>query len=565
MIINLEELIKSLSQNTLLEHISQNVELKQNWKQEHGKKISALANKMELDICWLCIGITDVGKLSDNNEKWVKDTEIMLSQHLNQYLDPHQACKQVKSIEFNNRWFIVVEIKNPGAVVYWNNQAYKAAGTSIAVMEPEEIMALTVKLPGLSDFTAQEGDGKFDQTLVKEYADLVSNCRKGDVHFASMKDLSPDQVLMRLSIGKKKVTQILFGNYSFRVVYHDIKDNPVSNEKHEGLFKLIHQSFVDKIQHWTKEQINSKALPYPEKALKEALTNAVAHAAYFEGEGDIIIEIYQDRISISNLCLQESSYFANKWFSRSHKTVNRTLMESLRIAGLVDELGRGKNLIFSESLINGKRIPQVVIEKSGRYNRWRLYLYGGTTNKIQLKLLARLRSTYKDEQKALIANALVLWSNKSVSEIKNFIDGESVPLFAEVLADINGPIFYYLTEDKIILRRWAQVLMGEGQDSKSLSKAEEENLFKFANDMQTKYNNGYITPKRLRELASMGHTKSESVLSSAILKRWLASGLVTSERRGLYKFVHQEATQSLAAAFLARWNKISDSNESGSN
>ena len=53
-------------------------------------------------------------------------------------------------------------------------------------------------------------------------------------------------------------------------------------------------------------------------------------------------------------------------------TINGLLMEVLRVAGHVDELGRGKNLIFSDSIKNGKRSPEVILERAGRYDRWKL-------------------------------------------------------------------------------------------------------------------------------------------------------------------------------------------------
>jgi hypothetical protein len=212
-------------------------------------------------------------------------------------------------------------------------------------------------------------------------------------------------------------------------------------------------------------------------------------------------------------------------------------MEILRFAGFVDELGRGKTLIFSESLKSGKKLPQVILEKSGRYDRWRLNLYDGTKNTIQLKLLSRLKETYTDEHKALIANALVLWRDRPVAEIRQYIDGESLPLFAAVLADINGPIFYYEKEDKIVLRRWTRILLGEGKDSKQLSIPEEQDLQNFSYDLQTKYHKGYITPKELRDLAGMGHTKSEMTISSNLLHKWTEDGIVEKIKKGIYRFV----------------------------
>jgi hypothetical protein len=191
-------------------------------------------------------------------------------------------------------------------------------------------------------------------------------------------------------------------------------------------------------------------------------------------------------------------------------------------------------------LRNGMRPPEVVFEKGGRHDRWRLYLYGGAQNRAQLRVFQRLKEMYGDEHKALIANALVLWRGHTVSSIQQYIDGESSRTFAEVLADLHGPIFYYQKNDQIVLRRWVRVLLGEGKDSKQLSAAEEEDLLEFASKMQVEYHHGYITPKQLRDYAGMGDTPSEVVLSSQILKRWTQQRKITKIKKGLYQFAKKE-------------------------
>jgi hypothetical protein len=312
---------------------------------------------------------------------------------------------------------VAKRFQNPGAVVYWNKKAYKAAGTTILEMTPPEIMELTVSLPGLTDYTAQRRISAIDESLVIRFADVISEAKR-DVPLINVKGLPPATILSRLGINETNASHILFGPCKYRVVFYDSRNEPLRNETRSGLFGLIDKAFRHELQEWTQQNLRTITNPYPEKALKEALANAVAHAAYFEHSGDLIVEVFRDWICISNLCMRESAFFANKWFSRAHSTVNRTLMEVLRIAGFVDELGRGKNLIFAESLRHGKNPPEVIIEESGRYDRWRLFLYGSPQNRIQLRLLNRLREFYPDEQKALIANALVLWRGRSVTDIR---------------------------------------------------------------------------------------------------------------------------------------------------
>lgn len=466
MIETIEELLECARNHTLLEHRTGNVELRRSWDQENGKKMSAFANRASTAPQWMCVGIADDGTFCGRTEAWAKTTEEAVSQHLNQYLDPQITCLGISCHECEGQWFLVIKYGNPGSVVYWNNSAYKGAGTTIETMTPEEVMQLTVALPGLTDYSAQPWTGVYDQGKAADFANTVAMRRSGAT-LDRIGELAPDIALRRIGIHSTNTHWILFGDVRYRVVRYDRQGNPIRNDTHTGLYGILQPTFFADVQQWTQHELGLGSAPYPEKALKEGLANAVAHAAYFDGSGDVMIELFPDKLCISNLCLRDSKYFANKWFSRGHKTTNRVLMEALRLAGAVDELGRGKNLIFAESLRNGKRPPKVVVERGGRYDRWRLYIYGGQQDRAQLRVYERLRQMYPDEQKALIANALVLWRGQTVSDIRQYVDGESSRTFAEVLGDLHGPIFYYQTKDQIILRRWVRVLIGEGKDSKT--------------------------------------------------------------------------------------------------
>jgi hypothetical protein len=540
MIRKIDDITLDLISGILREHLHENLELKASWREENGERVSALANRLEFETSWMVIGVTDSGALVGRDENWARNTEEVISQHLNQRLDPIQAHTSLSCVPVSGFWIVVLSVKNPGAVVYWNNMAYKRAGTTIQEMRPEEVLELTIKLPGLTDYSKQPWVGQVKDELVNAYSKAVA-IRQRDNSFASCESMSCEHILARLGLLGKNASKILFGNCGYRVVTYDLNGNPETNTPYQGLFGLLEKDFISRIQQKAQQQLSSPGAPFPELAVKESLANAVAHAAYFEGDGDVVIEVFADHIVISNLCLPESRYFANKWFSRSRKTVNNLLMETLRLAGFVDELGRGKNLIFRESIVHGKRPPQVVVEKAGRYDRWRLYLYGGTRDPVQLKLFQRIQDVYPDSHKALIAYALVLWRDQPISQIRNYIDGESLRTFAEVLADLNGPIFYWQEQDQIVLRRWARVLLDEGKDSKSLTPAEEIGLYDFAYDMRTRYHHGLFSPKELRKLADMGETPSERSATSNLMSKWMAEQKVQKLRKGVYQFVPKPA------------------------
>lgn len=548
MLFTVQELINEIARGDLLEHKYPNVELKRNWDNDCGHNISALGNRPETETSWLVIGVENDGKLSNHDEKWVIQTEKAISQNINRSMDPSQTCLGIISQQINGSWILVIKLRYPGTLVLWNSKAYKAAGTTLQEMTPQEMMEHTIKQPGVTDYSKQKGSVDINKDLAKLFIQRLYSVRD-DLPSADTSNPDIDGIFGLIRIQETKSSEILFGDVPYRVIYYN-KDVTINKQEIKyGLYNILHKKFIEEIQRYSKELNNTSTDTFSEIALKEGLSNAVAHAAYFENNGEVIIEVYSDKVVISNLCLPECSYFANKWFSRSHKTVNFLLMETLRLAKIVDELGRGKNLIFTDSIKKGKHPPVVNLEAAGRLNRWRLYIYGGIVDKLQLRLYNRIKDIYSNESKALIAYALILWRKYPVSQIRKFIDDESAPLFAEVLIDIDGPVFFYEKEDKLIPQRWVRILLEEGKDSKTFTPAEEERLYNFAYDMQTKYQERLISPKELRKLADMANARSEIVLSSNILKKWQTEGKVQKIRKGVFKF-NQKAEE------LASFSKL---------
>lgn len=523
-----DEVVQAAMTGKLVEHAHSNIELKEDWSQKHGTKISALANKLDQLSSFLVIGVKDTGELALRNEAWAKKTEEVISQHINQYLEPIQACTELKSFKAGPSWLIIVSIRNPGDVTLWDYKAYAAAGTTVRELAPDETLKLRIQLPGLTDFTKQYFKCPYDLALIADFSRVIrlSGHQLESAHSPADSLIS----LKNLGIFERQAARILFGNTSFRLVQYDHSGTPHRQQRLTGLYRLLMPGFL-------AAEAPEVASHYTARILREAFANAVAHAAYFENDGEVVIEVYSDKMVISNLCHKESAYFANRWFSRSHKTINGTLMEVLRIVGAVDELGRGKHLIFAESLRQGQKAPEVFIERAGRFDRWKLVIFGGKKDTILTRLLNQSMKVYKDEQKALIAQALVLWRDKPVAEIRNYIDPEFSAQFAQVLSGIEGPIFYYREKDQITLRRWAKVLLGEGKNSKTLSPAEEQRLLEDCHEVFTKHHAGFITTRSLRELAAMGETTSERSQSSTLLKKWQHSGYLEKIGQGKYRFI----------------------------
>jgi predicted HTH transcriptional regulator len=526
------EVVAMIQAGHIQEHLHKNVELKESWHQDHGHKISALANKLAEPTTWLIIGLRDDGTSAGKSAEWAKQTEETISQHINEKLDPIQTCAGITTQTINGASVLLVKLRNPGDVVYWGTNAYCASGTTQKKMEPEEILELRLKLPGLTDFSRQLVQSTYDLSLISRMQQRIQE--RGHLLECAP---DPEKCLTALGLTGTQAARILFGTCPFRVVEFDSSDLPISQVTESGLYHLLTDEYQRQLQQRTARLARKEFNPYPALALKEALANAVAHAAYFEQSGDIILEIRPTSLTISNLCLRESQYFANRWFSRAHKTINAFLMEVLRIAGQVDELGRGKNVIFAESVRNGKRPPAVHLQKAGKYFRWSLTLHGDVSDRRQLRVFSRINNIYPDPRKALIAQALVLWSSKPVSEIKNYIDDTFSDAFADVLSSFDGPIFYHAEQDRIVLHRWVRLLLDEGKDSKQLSPAEETHLRSFVRQFCLKFEDGYISPAKLRELGHFSESSSAKTLSSQLLAKWQKQGHLSKLAHGKFQFI----------------------------
>ena len=387
-------------------------------------------------------------------------------------------------------------------------------------------MALQMKLPGETDYTAQSTEttvDRLDHALLIEFQRGVeSRVSAGDA--AVERSWTPESMLSELGLMRARVSEILFGNASYRLVALDGGDEVVANSTKRGLLGVLSQDTLGFIRKFSEGE-------YPERAIQEALANAVGHAFHQFQDGDIIVEVSPSSVSIANVCLPEAGHFANKWFSRSHKTLNPVLMEALRVAGFVDEMGLGKKRIMAESLRLGCPPPRVDMESAGQFSRWKLHLYPKTESGSALKLLETLRENYGDDQKALLSLALVLWSKEhTLKGLRSFVDASSADTFLEVIDDQRGPL--RLEGDNLVLRRWAKVRLGYGQQSKALSKAEEDDVLR---RLSNEFGAAVFSPQDFRRLAGFGNSQSEQVATQQLLKRWKVANIVLHEQKGQYR------------------------------
>ena len=169
----LKELKKKLESGTIEASLS-GVELKRQWQQEHGKKISAIANSEVIPVGWIVIGIDDDGKLCGYDKKWLRKTEQSASNQIHQYLQPSWSIGNIVGCTIQNSQCLFIEIFNSQDVVTWNGAAYKLVGTTAQKMREDEVLELSLRLPGI-DFSKSCYEGEYDSSLITSFAQKISN------------------------------------------------------------------------------------------------------------------------------------------------------------------------------------------------------------------------------------------------------------------------------------------------------------------------------------------------------------------------------------------------------
>lgn len=540
--LSVDELRQKLADGTIEPQLSA-VEFKESWQQSSGKDVSAIANQIQIIRGWLVVGVADNGQLGGKTLEWAKAQEQTISSHLTQFLQPVFAVLSVIILDVNGSYCVAIEIHNPGDVVYWNGRSYKLVGTTSPEMKPDEILDLSFKLPG-ADFSKHKNECEIDPALVLNFAKKVNEVVAAEDFHLDLEKVTPKQVLAKFNIVDTNVAAILFGNYAFRYVHFDENGDILDQRSIKGLYKLLSDDFLDEIQSWTRSKGTSlkgatssatEEMPYPMKALREILANAVAHAFYQRDQADIVVELHPNKIRISNNASLESKAFVNKWLSRNHKTYQKHLMNTLRAAKITDEQGSGKIRIFKQMIANGKREPIIEFDDLNTHGRWSIALFNEESNLALKGLYNRLLEIYGQIEKAQIAQALLLWRNRNWSEIVVYLDEGYKHQVDEVLAEKECPVRRY--DDKLYTKRWAQVALS-GQVKKEFSEAEKSSAYKFLKTLSAIGDGeGYMTSEEAKQYVGLSNTKQESGQMGKLFNDWKKKGLVKKIKNGHWQFL----------------------------
>ena len=538
---SLADVKHGIASGTLSEISYPRLELKSEWKTEHGKSISAIANHKTLTGGWLVIGVDDSGKLTGKDEGWCKENYEKIGNQINQHLSPSHAVKDTYAESFVGGHCILLEIQNPADVTDWRGRAYKHAGSSTQEMTAGERTALAMLLPG-DDYSRLSWQGEVNSALVLDFAQKV--VENGSRNFPQdLSLLSSSLILELMSLDGKMAAGILFGDFPVRIAYYDADDQPASNIEEKGLYTILRDSFIAQIQTASERkgavsEGDSIALkeyrPYPPKLLREILANAVAHALYQRHQGEIIVDVHLDRVTVRNNAPLEAEVFANQWFSQRTMARNKLLMEALRTAGITDELGTGKANVFRLAIEAGKEEPTIDFFKIKDFAKWHITVYNSHRHEHIDNLLGKLNdSSLPTPIHRMMAVALVLWKDRKWSEIKTRLDDHYEKIANEVVKHDDSPVI--IIDDDLFVLRWADTAL-RGQSSKGFTPTEEDMIMRmlidYANNPERQ-----ITTQEARQLIGLGRSPSEAAQLSNLFRKWKKAGRVEKVKRGTWQFL----------------------------
>ncbi|MFC1546368.1 RNA-binding domain-containing protein [bacterium] len=532
--------LKQSIQDRKIEAQLKGVELKSSWQQYHGKDISAIANNETLVKGWLVLGVDNNGAVIGKDVNWLKTVEQEVTNHIRQYLEPSWAVINVFGEEINGGQCLFIEISNPQDVVKWNGKAYHLCGTSSKEMKPHELLELSLKLPG-SDFSKAKYSGEINGSQVIEFVQKVTQIN--DDFQIDLNTTSTNEILRKLNIFETNAAGILFGSIPFRVVHFNEDGDILDQRTRKGLYQILSDSFIEEIQSRARKKATvvedgnisaAEEAPYPLKALREILANAVAHALYQKSDGDLVVETHPNRITVRNNCTKNAIAFLGKWFSRIHKPMNKHLMNTLRVARITDEQGSGKIRIFRLMLESGKREPIADFHDLGDYGRWSISLFNEESNLELKKISDEIRDSFPDKDQWRIATALLLWRDKKWNEISEYLDDHYKFVAKQVLENKKSPVMKF--DNQLYTKRWAKIRL-TGQITKSFSEQEKNVLYKFLNKIAfMSSNEGHISSEQAREYSGLSNSPSEMTQLARLFGEWKDEGKMIQRKKGQWQF-----------------------------
>lgn len=393
----------------------QSIEYKSIWKDEYLRWICGFANAQG--------GTLFIGKDDSGNVVGVKNAKKLMEDLPNKITSILGIVADVNLHEVRQSNFIEIVVKpqlNP--VNYKGEYHYRSGSTK------QELKGVA-----LDKFLLQKYGRKWDGVPIPNVS--ISELKKEVFEFfkrkgieskrlseGSLKD-TPEQIINNLKLSDnsclKRAALLLFhsdpekfatGAYIKIGFFSGDNDLLFQDDIHGNLFEQVENTMQLLLTKYTKALISYKRLSrietyeYPEKALREALLNAVTHKEY-SGGAPIQIRVYSDKIMIWNEGqLPENWTIKNLLQNHSSRPNNPDIANAFFRSGYVEAWGQGISKIEGQCAAAKLPAPTFTNEGSDFWVIFRKDIYNANSLREKMLNARQIKAVLYVKEKGKITN-----------------------------------------------------------------------------------------------------------------------------------------------------------------
>ena len=348
---------------------NQNIEWKESWRDEYLKWICGFANAHGGKIY---IGVNDSG-----NVVGLSDSKKLMEDIPNKIIDILGIGCDVNLLKKNGKEYIEIIVDSSTYPVNYKGEYHYRYGSTMKRLVGASLTQFLLKKTGATWDSIPIDSAKIsdlETDAFEVFKEMATEANR--VNFQELKT-SKERLLDKLNlIDNKKLTKatvLLFarrpekwvpGSFVKIAYFRDSCNIEYQDEIHGSILtqpdKVVDLLFTK----YLKGTISYKGInrietfPYPKKAIRELVVNAIAHRDY-STLTPIQIRVYNNRLVIANDCVFPEDWTVNDLL-KEHKSrpYNPNIASVFYRAGLIESWGRGINTIGESCKASGNKKPE---------------------------------------------------------------------------------------------------------------------------------------------------------------------------------------------------------------
>lgn len=356
---------------------TQNIEYKQQWRDDHLKWICGFANAQGGK---LFIGMGDDGEIMgiDDYQKLMEDIPNKAVNHLGLMIDVNHHKKE-------NKHYLEIDVPVSNVPISYHGIYHYRSGATKQELKGVSLQNWLLKKVGKhwEDLPAPSATlADLDEDSIRKFLKMAIAQKRippaamdesipallENLHLLT-KEGQPTQAAVLL-FGKNPSTASptfnfkigRFGKRDDELLFQDIIDCNLINMPNEVLRKLSDRYLLRPISYKGLER--QEPLEYPEPALREAILNAIIHKDY--ASTWTFLRVYDDKLDLWNPGLLPEELTIEKLKERhSSYPRNPHIAEIFFKAGYIEAWGRGTTNIITECLTAGLPEPRLEEDQGG--------------------------------------------------------------------------------------------------------------------------------------------------------------------------------------------------------